>query len=134
MGKGVKTHDEKFVRWLKRLNNPMLSAHTVAYMEMAFIAGRRSGRARGRRLMKHRKKPVVIEAMLYTRESCRDIHRWMEVEHEGHCSTGVIVIPTLEGLMEAREGDYIIKDVKGEFYPCKPDIFAATYEAVEGGA
>jgi hypothetical protein len=41
-----------------------------------------------------------------------------------------ITIPTLEGEHIARHGDWIIKGVKGEFYPCKPDIFAATYEAV----
>lgn len=54
--------------------------------------------------MKYRKKPVVIEAMQ---------------------------LKTLEGEMMANEGDYIIKGVKGEFYPCKPDIFEMTYEAVE---
>lgn len=42
-----------------------------------------------------------------------------------------MVITTLEGAMEAMPGDYIIKGVKGEFYPCKPDIFAATYEPAE---
>ena len=41
-------------------------------------------------------------------------------------------IPTLEGLMHADENDWIIKGVKGEFYPCKPDIFEATYEEVRG--
>lgn len=41
-----------------------------------------------------------------------------------------ISIPTLEGVMAARPGDYVIRGVQGEFYPCKPDIFAATYEAV----
>jgi len=41
-----------------------------------------------------------------------------------------LMIPTLEGEMEASPGDWIIKGVKGEFYPCKPDIFAETYEAV----
>ena len=45
--------------------------------------------------------------------------------------TGQLVIPTLEGDMIASPGDWIIKGVKGEFYPCKPDIFAATYEAIE---
>ena len=42
-----------------------------------------------------------------------------------------ISIPTLEGMMAARPGDYVIKGVQGEFYPCKPDIFAQTYEGVE---
>ena len=41
----------------------------------------------------------------------------------------VLEIPTLEGVMQAHEGDYVIKGVQGEFYPCKPDIFEATYEA-----
>lgn len=41
-----------------------------------------------------------------------------------------MIVPTLEGEMIARPGDWIIRGVKGEFYPCKPDIFAATYEAV----
>lgn len=43
----------------------------------------------------------------------------------------VLKIETLEGLMEASKGDYIIKGVQGEFYPCKPDIFAETYEELE---
>lgn len=43
-------------------------------------------------------------------------------------SVPTLLIRTLEGVMEARDGDWIIKGVKGEFYPCKPDIFAATYE------
>ena len=43
----------------------------------------------------------------------------------------VLKIETLEGTMEASEGDYIIKGVNGEFYPCKPDIFEKTYELVE---
>ena len=42
-----------------------------------------------------------------------------------------ITIDTLEGVMTASEGDFIIRGVKGELYPCKPDIFAATYEAVD---
>ena len=42
-----------------------------------------------------------------------------------------LYIPTLEGVMKATQGDYIIKGVKGEFYPCKPDVFEATYEAVD---
>ena len=45
-------------------------------------------------------------------------------------AAGGAVIPTLEGVMRASLGDWIIKGVKGEFYPCKPDIFAATYDAV----
>ena len=89
--------------------------------------------------MKYRKKPVVIEAHQYdgTRESASTIIRWAHaglpdeanavVRHDGHQMT----IRTLEGNMTASKGDYIIRGVKGELYPCKPDIFAATYEPVE---
>lgn len=85
---------------------------------------------------KFRKRPVVIEAMHYTVESCRDLNDWMDLEHFDHdydCHTG-IAIDTLEGQMMASVGDWIIKGVEGEFYPCKPNIFEATYEPVENGA
>ena len=93
--------------------------------------------------MKFRKKPVVIEAIQFTKEvalerliahkpgpfglfvagSCHPANR---VLYDAH-----VTIPTLEGEMQANVGDWIIKGVKGELYPCKPDIFEATYEAVE---
>lgn len=91
---------------------------------------------------KYRKKPVVIEAMEFlgnevTRSeqeaSAHSIVRWIG-EH-GHSAASMdssrgryVVIATLEGKMEATPGDFIIKGVQGEFYPCKPDIFAKTYE------
>lgn len=81
---------------------------------------------------RYRKKPVVIEAMRYTVESCRSLHDWMGLEHADHdldCQMG-IAIDTLEGQMIASVGDWIIQGVQGEFYPCKPDIFEQTYEAV----
>jgi hypothetical protein len=58
---------------------------------------------------KYRKKPVIIEARQLTED---------------------ITIQTLEGIMHGNAGDYLIIGVKGEMYPCKPDIFAATYEPV----
>ena len=75
-----------------------------------------------------RKKPVVIEAMQYDGNPL-PIQAWAY----GHVAPydGMIRIETLEGTMYARVGDYIIKGVQGEFYPCKPDIFKATYEKVE---
>lgn len=82
--------------------------------------------------MKYRKKPVVIEAIQYTVESCRQIHEWIGLDHESHdrnCADGMF-IDTLEGQMEAQIGDWIIRGVKGEFYPCKPDVFEETYEPV----
>ena len=83
--------------------------------------------------MKYRKKPIVVEAMQYTAESCRAIHEWIGMFHEGDgylCSTGFL-IETLEGQLEVKVGDWVIKGVEGEFYPCKPDIFEKTYEAVK---
>ena len=82
--------------------------------------------------MKFRKKPVVIEAMLFTGiDNAFTLAAWCNGEAGGASNECVILIPTLEGTMSATPGDYIIKGVKGEFYPCKPDIFEATYEAAE---
>lgn len=77
---------------------------------------------------KYRKRPVVIEAAEVTYENVDEVAHWCD----GYVTvpTG-INIPTLEGVMLANMGDYVIKGVQGEFYPCKPDIFAATYERVE---
>lgn len=73
----------------------------------------------------YRKKPVVIEAAGPLTESNLDeVAVWAEAQ-VGH---NAIVIDTLEGAMRADLGDYVIKGVQGEFYPCKPDIFRATYE------
>jgi hypothetical protein len=83
-------------------------------------------------MAKFRKKPVVIEAMEMREPSDpHDIARWCggRVCGVGACGEKVwIEIDTLEGTMRGDYGDWIIKGVKGEFYPCKPDIFAATYE------
>ena len=80
---------------------------------------------------RYRKRPVVIEAMQYHR-----LRNGVElVEFVGtavHVSvSGTFIIHTLEGDMTVDDGDWIIRGVKGEFYPCKPDIFEATYEPVE---
>lgn len=105
--------------------------------------------------MKFRKKPVVIEAVQLTWANWSEIcdfvtkpvfRRGVYIDGEGFvmpegsyrfetqtekpdAALGLL-IETLEGIMLARGGDWIIKGVKGEFYPCKPDIFAATYEEV----
>ena len=89
--------------------------------------------------MKYRKKPVVIEAELFDGlDSYLRIVDWMKASgntqamaNEVRYETPIMLIPTLEGTMAANSGDYIIRGVKGEFYPCKPEIFEATYEAVE---
>lgn len=84
--------------------------------------------------MKYRKKPVVIEAKQFTGmetdtfvfngESVTKTFLVMVNPEKQKC----LEIHTLEGTHRADPGDWIIRDVKGEFYPCKPDIFAATYE------
>lgn len=79
---------------------------------------------------KYKKKPVVIEAIQYIsdEDSYNAIIRMgcPHIEHEDHWT-----IVTLEGEMKVSHGDYVIKGVNGEFYPCKPDIFDKTYEKVE---
>lgn len=82
-----------------------------------------------------RKKPVVIEAFQLPLADDDDVEPFlgwaeaMDFEYESDRDSG-IAIKTLEGIMRADPGDWIIRGVKGEFYPCKPDIFAATYESV----
>ena len=82
---------------------------------------------------KYRKKPVEIEAIQFLddAEILCEIQEFAEntisVDY-GNADKPVLKIPTLEGVMTASIGDYIIKGVKGELYPCKPDIFEQTYE------
>ena len=82
-------------------------------------------------MAKYKKKPVVIEAIRFTGSNYEEIREF--IGKNTLCSDLSIVIPTLEGDMIAQKGDYIIKGVKGEFYPCKPDISAETYEVVSEG-
>ena len=80
-------------------------------------------------MTKFRKKPVVIEAFRWTTD---EVPAWW-LKAKGiriDTQSGSAFIPTLEGTHEARTGDYIIQGVKGEIYPCKPDIFEMTYEPV----
>ena len=87
--------------------------------------------------MKYRKKPVVIEAVQFfdTTDSLHQISEFIgdtfivRVSYKNK-NNPVLPIATLEGVMMASEGDWIIKGVNGEFYPCKPDIFEKTYELV----
>lgn len=84
--------------------------------------------------MKFRKKPVVIEAVQWdgTNESWQHImNMGLTKWKPGEIGTQTFYIETLEGDHLARKGDWIIKGVKGEFYPCKPDIFEQTYESVD---
>lgn len=77
-------------------------------------------------IQKFRKKPVVIEAIQLTKDNYDEVCNFIGVNF---CKkdNGLIIF-TLEGNMRAKVGDFIIKGVNGEFYPCKPDIFFQTYE------
>lgn len=87
----------------------------------------------------YRKKPVVIEAIQWTGDNIIDVVQFVQPEKLNNKDPESLKeyfrnrgyeINTLEGVMTADIGDYIIKGIKGEFYPCKPDIFEATYEIV----
>lgn len=81
--------------------------------------------------MKFKKKPVVIEAIQWTGENVNEILDFMKWKNADHDEKHGLVIHTLEGNHNATTGDWIIKGVAGEFYPCKPDIFLATYDKAE---
>ena len=93
-------------------------------------------------LNKYRKKPVVIDAIQLTDENLMDCLSFVYPEYaviahsilDAIRKQKYIHIETLEGDMKASFGDYIIKGVQGEFYPCKPDIFEATYEVANESA
>lgn len=85
--------------------------------------------------MKYRKKPVVVEAIHYRGKQDDSL---LKSFVDGRClyrngETYKWLIATPEGDHQVSDGDYIIKGVKGEFYPCKPDIFEMTYESAENG-
>lgn len=88
--------------------------------------------------MKYRKKPVVIEAVQYTGKNEDEIVKFLgkDITTAEYLKDGKWVksfeIETLEGTHIATQGDFIIKGVAGEFYPCKPDIFEQTYDPEEG--
>ncbi len=80
-------------------------------------------------MAKYRKKPVTIEAIQYKGNNPTEIHDFVR-KHMFRDIDGNLSIHTLEGDMKASIGDYIIRGVDGEFYPCKPDIFKKTYEKI----
>lgn len=88
---------------------------------------------------RYRKKPVVVEAIQWTGFNYTESEVFMgerltEGKYEGGpgpYSVSTKIISTLEGEMRCAPADWIIKGVKGEFYPCKPDVFAQTYDLVE---
>ena len=90
-------------------------------------------------MTRYRKKPVEIEARQFaTPEDGETIASWCGGRYEADVKPSdhtdawhKVTIPTLEGPITASLGDFVIRGVKGEFYPCKPDIFESTYESVE---
>ncbi len=86
--------------------------------------------------MKFRKKPVEIEAWQFNGENGLHWPNWIHnYDRDGKVvfwsNENILTIPTLEGQMFASKGDWIIKGIKGEIYPCKPDIFDMTYEKID---
>jgi len=79
-------------------------------------------------MAKYRKKPVIINAVQWTGDNVAEINSF--TNPHSSIKDGNLSINTLEGVMSATIGDFIIQGVNGEFYPCKPDIFEKTYEAV----
>jgi hypothetical protein len=92
-------------------------------------------------MMRYRKKPVIIEAVQWKGNNLAEVIRFTGLhesamkltwdQYESVVAREGLKIFTLEGPLMALPGDWIIRGVKGELYPCKPDIFDATYEAVE---
>ena len=84
--------------------------------------------------MRFRKKPVVIEAVQFTGVNFAELSAFcgndVQSARGSEGPNAALEIHTPEGTMRASVGDWIIRGVQGEFYPCKPEIFAATYEAV----
>mgnify|MGYP003409105752 FL=1 len=101
--------------------------------------------------MRYRKKPVEVEAIQVTRENVKEVANWcggrvvsLSSSRDPQDEYVALDIPTLEGVMRAETfhqstwrggryhgGDYVIRGVQGEFYPCTPDIFEETYEIVD---
>ncbi len=85
--------------------------------------------------MKYRKKPVVIDAIQWTGKNLLECQKFLGMSFSRHQADrnpggkSEIVVLTLEGEHIASCGDYLIRGVKGEHYPCKPDVFEMTYEA-----
>ena len=88
---------------------------------------------------KYRKKPVIIDAIQFqdTKEGIAEALRFLGPNQAGYrrdsrtTHSWALRVLTLEGQMKCQPGDWLIRGIKGEFYPCKPDIFEATYELVD---
>uniref|UniRef100_A0A6M3JW18 Uncharacterized protein n=2 Tax=viral metagenome TaxID=1070528 RepID=A0A6M3JW18_9ZZZZ len=109
------------------------TANEIAYAEkkgkpVKYLEARYGGRE-----MNFRKKPVTIQAIQWDGKNLNELRMFMKPDYPAHGTEAYpdcLIIATLEGNHRANIGDWIIRGVKGEFYPCKPDIFQETYEPV----
>ena len=81
--------------------------------------------------MKYKKRPITVDVILWTGKNIKEIMDFMSWRNANYDNKNGLVIHTLEGNHSADVGDYIVKGIKSEFYPVKPDIFALTYERLE---
>lgn len=81
-------------------------------------------------IKKFRKKPIIIEAIQYVYKNKQEITEFTDGLAWTHLGYNHLTIHTLEGNHKVSVNDWVIKGIKGEFYPCKPDIFKLTYEEV----
>lgn len=113
-------------------------ACACGYLNKGVVCTKCGGSLPAHKTFLYRKKPVVIEAFkFYGPFLADDIPQWFtdavhrnDIILRGDWKCDFCEIKTLEGMMKAQKGDWIIKGVRGEMYPCKPDIFEATYERV----
>lgn len=80
---------------------------------------------------KYRKKQLVVDAIQWTGNNLDELKKLGDFKLNYTLTDGNLGIYTLEGMMWASVGDYIIMGIRGEFYACKPDIFMETYEEVK---
>ena len=135
---------EKYISSLSKYDD--IEVATSDYAEQQIILGKGASRISARELklyvdnamvkinggtkMKFRTKPCEIEAVQWTGENLTEILRFTNTQNID-ITSGVPVIKTLEGDMRANVGDYIIRGLRGEYYPCKPDVFQKKYEPCE---
>ena len=81
-------------------------------------------------MAKYRKRPIIIEAIRFIGND-KEIIDFCPTARDPEDTKPNLIIPTLEGDHLVSVGDFVIKDIKGEFYPCKPDIFEQTYELID---
>ena len=84
--------------------------------------------------MRYRKRPVEVEAVQWTGDNYEEVEAFLgDSLYPPIVRTSALRVKTLEGSLLASKGDWLIRGIKGEFYPCKPDIFEQTYEPVLSG-